>query len=73
MAEAHGGESGLAREAGGLEELDVDPRELARRIRAHRAHGGQGLIDFDQPDDPQQAEPPVTSGQGFGRTWYPRG
>lgn len=38
--------------AGGPEELDVDPRELARRIRAHRARGGRGLIDLDAPWEP---------------------
>jgi hypothetical protein len=36
---------------GGAEELDVDPRELARRIRAHRARGEQGLVDFDAPGE----------------------
>ncbi|HEY8201034.1 MAG TPA: hypothetical protein VII47_06750 [Actinomycetota bacterium] len=35
----------------GAEKLDVDPRELARRIRAHRARSGEGLIDFDEPAD----------------------
>jgi hypothetical protein len=40
---------------GGAEELDVDPRELARRIRAHRTRGGQGLIDFDASGEPDNS------------------
>jgi hypothetical protein len=60
-----------AEEPGGAEELDVDPRELARRIREHR---GEGLIDFDEPGaHPGGATSPGTAGQDAGRARYSRG
>jgi hypothetical protein len=50
------------------EELDVDPRALARRIRAHQARGGRGLIDFDAPGEPGEPgevdDPGVPGGPG---------
>jgi hypothetical protein len=59
MAEARGGGAKPAwappswrpKDPAAAEELDVDPRELARRIRLHRDGGGEGLIDFDEPAD----------------------